>query len=63
MLLLSSLAVVDGRVHVLGGRDLGGETLRSALRYDPAGDAWEEVAPMYSERAYSAAVGLVWARS
>ena len=42
------VAVLDGKLYAVGG--YGGDILSSVERYDPALDAWEEVAPMASAR-------------
>ena len=47
---LIDVAVLDGKLYAVGGYNGGHQTLSSVERYDPAVDAWEEVAPMAYER-------------
>lgn len=39
-------AVIDGHLHVVGGRLVTGGNLSEHLRYDPRGDRWERLAPL-----------------
>ena len=39
-------AVIDGYIHVVGGRTVGGGNLAKHEVYDPASDRWEHRAPM-----------------
>ena len=51
-----AVAVLDGKLYVAGGDTVHGLS-NSVHRYDPAANAWEEVASMNCGRsAYSAAV-------
>ena len=48
------VAVLNGKLYAVGGYDGGdlssGTTLSSVERYDPAANAWEEIAPMPTAR-------------
>ena len=44
------LAVLEGKVYAVGGFSAGAGSLSSVERYDPATNAWEEVAPMAAAR-------------
>ena len=55
-------AVVDGRIHVVGGAD--GDALAVHEAYDPGADRWTRLAPMPTARDHLAAVafhGRLWA--
>ena len=45
-----AVAVLDGKLYAVGGYNDDDQFLSSVERYDPALDAWEEVAPMAVER-------------
>jgi DNA-binding CsgD family transcriptional regulator len=49
-----ALAEVDGVIYLFGGWD-GSAYLAQALRYDPAGDAWEMLPDMPTARAFAGA--------
>ena len=51
-----ALAVLDGKLYAVGG--VGDVFLSSVERYDPATNAWEEVAPMMAARVNLAAAAL-----
>ena len=58
------MAVLDGKLYAVGGTiyDDEAEAERSATtveRFDPATNAWEEVAPMATARAYHAVALLM----
>jgi len=44
------VAVLDGKLYAVGGSDHDGASLSLVEWYDPALDAWEEVAPMSTAR-------------
>ena len=53
--------MLGGRVYVAAGcGDHPANPGNSVIRYDPAGDRWEEVAPLSVGRVFCAAVGVVW---
>ena len=39
----AAAAVLGGHLYVVGGYVQGAQWLRTALRYDPVGDVWEQV--------------------
>ena len=43
-----AVAVLDGKLYAVGGLNDDGGILSSVERYDPATNAWEEVAPLPS---------------
>ena len=49
-----AVTVLDGKLYAVGGYDgddlSSGTTLSSVERYDPAANAWEEIAPMPTAR-------------
>jgi N-acetylneuraminic acid mutarotase len=47
---------LDGKIHVLGGRDANGTTLGRHEVYDPATNAWSEQTPFPKPRDHMAAV-------
>ena len=50
-----AVAVLDGKLHAMGGQGDGYNTLSSVERYDPGTNAWEAVVPMgTARRAYIA---------
>lgn len=52
----AAVAVLDGRLYVLGGVGPGGAVLGSALRYDPVAAAWSPIATLREARAGATAV-------
>jgi N-acetylneuraminic acid mutarotase len=51
-----SAVAMDGKIHVLGGRDANGTTLGRHEVYDPATNTWTELAPFPKPRDHMAAV-------
>ena len=51
-----SAVALDGKIHVLGGRDANGTTLGRHEVYDPATNTWTELAPFPKPRDHMAAV-------
>ncbi len=49
---------LDGKIHVLGGRDANGTTLGRHEVYDPATNTWTELAPFPKPRDHMAAVDI-----
>ena len=49
------VAALDGKLYAAGGghEDEDDAAFNSVERYDPATNAWEEVAPMATARVYS----------
>ncbi|MFQ5709401.1 MAG: kelch repeat-containing protein [bacterium] len=53
-----SVAVLDGKIYVMGGRDANGKVLDVVERYDPAKDKWETLPPLRQDRFNAAAVAF-----
>src|SRR6516225_5438199 len=49
-----SAVALDGKIHVLGGRDANGTTLGRHEVYDPATNTWSELAPFPHPRDHTA---------
>ena len=47
-----AVVVLEGKLYAVGGRDNNDGLLSSVERYDAASNAWEEVAPMVTARAF-----------
>ena len=47
-----AVAVLEGKLYAVGGNDNNDGLLSSVERYDAASNAWEEVAPMATARAF-----------
>jgi len=39
-------ATVEGKIHVIGGRDLDGKVVATHEAYDPQSGTWSEAAPL-----------------
>jgi N-acetylneuraminic acid mutarotase len=50
------IAVLDGKLHAIGGRDPAGNTVTAHEVYDLATNAWTELAPLSRARDHLAAV-------
>ena len=46
------VAVLDGKLYAVGGRNDDEDALSSVERYDPATNAWEAVAPLAAARGF-----------
>ena len=49
---LAGVAVLDGKLYAVGGRNDDEDALSSVERYDPATNAWEAVAPLAAARGF-----------
>ena len=58
-----AVAVLDGKLYAVGGRVEEDDEVEvdsnSVERFDPATNAWEEVVPMATARAFADAVALL----
>jgi N-acetylneuraminic acid mutarotase len=50
------VTVLDGRIHVIGGRNPAGQTVATHQVYDPATNNWSELAPLPKARDHMAVV-------
>ena len=52
------MAVLDGKLYAVSGSNDDDGLLSSVERYDAASNAWEEVAPMGTARAFPFALSM-----
>jgi N-acetylneuraminic acid mutarotase len=57
----AAVAVLDGQIYVMGGRDANGNPLGTVERYDPVQDEWQTVARLRDPR-YNAAATVLGGR-
>jgi hypothetical protein len=52
------VAVIDGKIHVIGGRGLDAVTVATHEVYDPANARWSEAAPLPRPRDHMAVIAV-----